>query len=226
MRFEIIVQDDCSDQYDAAQLIGHPASVERNPRNLGFAGNCNAGAARAQGDVLLFLNQDTVAHPGWIAPLLAMFLRPEVGVVGPKLVFTREPGVEEWSIQSCGGLFDAGKGPFHRFLGYHADDWRVNRAERVSWVTGAALSIRRDLFHAIGGFDTAYVRGYFEDVDLCMQARSRGGEVWYCPEAVFEHSVGSTGGVAPDIFKANSLRFHQAWDSVIVPDTHVIHVNY
>lgn len=226
-RLEILVQDDASSNGDLKDIVGAPVAVARNERNLGFAGNCNAGAARAQGDVLLFLNQDTRARAGWWAPLLAAFDNLAVGVVGPKLVFGENPhGVQEESVQSCGGLFDAGKGPFHRWLGWAADDWRVNVPERVSWTTGAALAVRRELFAKVGGFDEGYVRGYFEDVDLSMKVRAAGAEVWYEPRAVFEHQVGSTGGVAPHIFKANSLRFHAKWDAVIVPDTNVVHVNY
>lgn len=241
---EIIVQDDCSPDFDIEQVLyGEPAQAARNPINLGFAGNCNAGAARSHGDVLLFLNQDTVAREHWFEPLIAMFADPRVGVVGPKLVspaqkwkvrLDRETYKLDVSlmdevggvIQSCGGLYGGNRGPFHRWLGWSADDWRVNVMERVSWVTGAALAVRRDLFVQVGGFDVGYRRGYFEDVDLCEAVKALGYEVWYCPEAVFEHTTGTSGGIPPEIFKANSMRFHEKWDSKIVPDTPVIHVPY
>lgn len=205
-----------------------------NERNLGFAGNCNAGAARSHGDILLFLNQDTKARPGWFEPLVRMFDDLAVGIAGPKLIFyqvviTESPNIKATmieSIQSCGGLYGGNKGPYHRYLGYAADDWRVNIQERVSWTTGAALAIRRELFFRVGGFDTAYERGYFEDVDLCEKVKTLGCQVWYQPESVFEHSVGSTGGVAPEIFKANSMLFHSRWDAAIVPDSPIAHVNY
>lgn len=224
-RLEVIVQDDASGDFDALKLIHPPVAAARNDSNLGFAANCNAGARRAQGDLLLFLNQDTVARPGWFEPLVGMFANPAVGIVGPKLVFPAEDGREE-SIQSCGGLYDGGKGPFHRFLGWAADDWRVNLTERVSWVTGAALCIWRDLFWRVGGFDTRYERGYFEDVALCEAVKQQGAEVWYCAEAVFEHKVGSTGGIPAHIFRANSDRFHREWDHRITADTPARLVNY
>jgi O-antigen biosynthesis protein len=211
-----------------------PALAQRNPINLGFAGNCNAGAMRARGDVLLFLNQDTAARDGWFEPMMSMFEDQRVGIVGPKLVVPlpdmshqqSNPGGKIDTIQSCGGLYGGNKGPFHRYLGWSADDWRVNERERVSWMTGAALAIRRDLFFKVGGFDVDYVRGYFEDVDLCEKVKEAGFEVWYCPEAVFEHSVGSSGGVPQHIFKANSMRFHAKWDAKIKPDTQVSYVAY
>ena len=233
-RLEIIVQDDASDNFNAAELIGPPASVAVNEHNLGFAGNCNAGAARASGDILLFLNQDTKAHENWFEPLMEMFEARMIGIVGPKLIFSNkdvhrlnETQVKiEYSIQSCGGLYDAGKGPYHRYLGWATDDWRVNCSERISWTTGAALAIRRELFYKVGGFDIAYERGYFEDVDLCEKVKAESYEVWYCPNSVFEHSVASTGGIPAHIFKANSLRFHERWNDKITPDTTAIHVNY
>jgi len=241
---EILVQDDCSPDFNIYDVIGmEPASAQRNECNLGFAGNCNAGAARSSGDVLLFLNQDTVAHDGWFEPLMSMFNDPIVGIAGPKLtqpsvkytaktdVLFRKVSVSRSDelgsvIQSCGGLYGGNRGPFHRWLGWSADDWRVNVRERVSWITGAALAIRRDLFFKVGGFDVGYERGYFEDVDLCEKVKEAGLEVWYCPEAVFDHSVGSSGGVPAHIFKANSIKFHQKWDTKIAPDTQVVHVNF
>lgn len=219
-RLEIIVQDDASPDFDITQvLVGEPALPQRNPINLGFSGNCNAGAARSHGDILLFLNQDTAARDGWFDPLINMFDDSKVGIVGPKLV-TGD------AIQSCGGLYGGNKGPYHRWLGWSPDDWRVNVTEPVSWVTGAALAIRRDLFVQVGGFDVGYVRGYFEDVDLCEAAKAQGFEVWYCPESVFEHRGGVSGGVPSNIFKANSFRFHEKWDARITPDTPIVHVPY
>jgi len=225
-RLEILAQDDASPDFDLRELVTppEPVKVDRNEVNLGFGGNCNAGARRASGDILLFLNQDTLARPDWFDPLMAMFESPKVGIVGPKLVTKAPDGTD--AIQSCGGWYGGNKGPFHRYLGWSSDDWRVNKAERVSWTTGAALAIRADLFRKVGGFDEAYQRGYFEDVDLCEKVKALDFEIWYCPAAVFEHSVGSTGGVPPETFKTNSIRFHERWDKRITPDTPISHVNY
>jgi GT2 family glycosyltransferase len=129
-------------------------------------------------------------------------------------------------IQSCGGLYGGNKGPFHRMLGWSHDDWRVNISEQVSWTTGAALAIRRSTFEQVGGFDVGYVRGYFEDVDLCEAVKALGLKVWYQPRSVFEHRVGSSGGVPADIFKRNSFRFHDKWDAKIKPDTSISYVNF
>ena len=239
-KLEILVQDDCSDTFDVMEVLPPVFCPARNAERLGFAGNCNAGATRAKGDILLFLNQDTKARDDWVAPLLNLFeTNPKVGIVGPKLIISNPvigivgpahapgSGIEIIdTIQSCGGLYDAHGGPYHRYLGYAADDWRVNICERISWTTGAALAIRRNLFNACMGFDVAYEIGYFEDVDLCEKAKRFGYAVWYQPESVFEHKAGSTGGIPPHVFKQNSILFHSRWDKVIVPDTTAVMVNY
>lgn len=226
-RLEILVQDDCSPDFYLAEVLGPPVKVERNAVNLGFGGNCNAGALRAQGEILLFLNQDTKARPGWFAPLMAAFDDPRVGIVGPKLVFMDRAHESKDSIASCGGWYDAGRGPYHRYLGWDAADWRVNVRERVSWTTGAALAVRRGLFYAVGGFDLRFIRGYFEDCALSEAVKANGFDILYEPASVFEHAVGTTGGVPPETFRANSLLFHRLWDSYITPDTPgAVFVNY
>lgn len=229
-RMEILVQDDCSTEYNATEVLyGEPCKVERNAQNLGFAGNCNAGAKRAAGDVLLFLNQDTMAKPEWFEPLLEPFDLDVVGIVGPKLtqIIYHKDGTPSFEvIQSCGGLYGGNKGPFHRMLGWAANDWRVNVYGEVSWTTGAALAIRRDLFWRVGGFDVGYVRGYFEDVDLCEAVKAQGYAIWYQPRSVFVHNAGSSGGIPAEIFRRNSFRFHDKWDAKIKPDTPIVHVNY
>ncbi|MEP7186003.1 MAG: glycosyltransferase, partial [Rhodanobacter sp.] len=65
--FEVIVIDDASPDDGAATLtqISH-LTLLRNASNLGYIGSCNVGAAAAQGDFLLFLNNDTQVTPGWL----------------------------------------------------------------------------------------------------------------------------------------------------------------
>jgi GT2 family glycosyltransferase len=236
-RTEILPQDDCSPSYSLIHQPLPPGVIpQRNQTNQGFAGNVNQAALRAQGEYLLILNQDTRAipydtdgaivqqllRPGWLDALVSMFDRfPDCGIVGPRLVF---PSGE---VQSVGGLFDAGKGPYHRYLGWSNPlDRRCSVSEKVSWITGAALMIRRDDFMALGGFHgDIYLGGYFEDVHLCMEVKTKlGKEVYYCAEASLVHEVGSTGGNGN--FMQNSVRFHQIWDQHIVPDSTFVYVGY
>lgn len=221
---EYIVQDD-----DPSVPIGMDAyippcaaSVQRNPQNLGFGGNCNAGASRAGGDILLFFNQDAYAVPalsmGWDTELLKVFDNPLVGVAGFKLLFTNG------AVQHAGVVFDKNCQPHHRFLGYADHLYKpANVPEEIPAVTGAALAIRADLFHQLNGFDVkAFPGGYFEDVDLCGRAIQSGYAVWYQPTVVFVHEVGTSGG-NPN-FYTNAQTFKARWvdTQLIQPDLTVV----
>lgn len=206
---EFIVQDDASPSYNAPAVI-HPAfaHVQRNPHNVGFGSNCNAGAARASGDVLMFVNQDVYAvsewSHGWDAAVLSAFEDAAVGIVGARLLFPTG------QIQSAGGVFDAKCQPHHRCLGYSNPLYvEVNEPRPVSWVTGAALAVRRSLFEQAGGFNPAYERGYFEDVDLCLNVREQGHTVQYEPRCTLIHRTGTSGG--SPYFARNAALFRQRW---------------
>lgn len=213
---EILIQDDASPEYDGPELFGE--ICQRNLVNLGFAGNCNAGAMRATGDILFFLNQDTKAlTEAWDSQLLAAFLTPAVGIAGPTLLSP------DGRVQSVGGLFDAACQPYHAALGFANADYDALREPRdVSWTTGAAFAIHRGLWQQLGGFDTAYGRGYWEDVDLCVRARLAGAKIIHWPAVKFEHRVGSTGGNPR--FKQNALLFKRRWvdTGIVKPDSQAV----
>lgn len=205
---ELLLQDDCSPALDYTTPGLFPmAQVERNPVNIGFGATCNRAAQRSRGDVLLFVNQDVYATErshGWDAAILAAFNDPTVGIVGARLLFPNG------AIQSAGGLLDARCQPFHRCLGWSdADHPEVAERIEVTWVTGAALAIRRELFLQIGGFDPIYAPSYFEDVDLCLRVQESGYKVLYEPASTLYHTVASTGG-SPH-FMRSALRFRERW---------------
>ncbi len=229
---EIIVGDDASPDCDCRDWFTAGLRCQRNPENLGYGGNCNALAAAAQGDILVFINSDAFARPGWCQAVLDCFERhPGSGIVGPKLLFPNG------KVQSCGGQYDAGRGPYHRYLGWPGDHRIVGSECAVSWITGAVMATPRSLFHELGGFDAvAYPRAYFEDVDYCERVKAAGREVWYCPEAEFVHLVGQstvahtqTPGDAmrhARQFMANSFEFHRRWNEHIVPESTQVYVGY
>lgn len=230
---QYIVSDDASPHVMFPAVISpRVARCERNTDNLGFAGNCNAGAAHAEGDIILFCNQDVYGvygwsggwvggmMDGWDRQLIAAFERPQVGIVGARLLFP------DGKLQSAGGLFDGAGQPFHRCLGYsnvHVPE--IARSQRVSWTTGAAMAVRRDVWEQLGGFDTKY-KMYFEDVDLCIRAAKAGYETWYEPRVTLIHRVGSTGG-SPH-FLESARMFREEWvdTGLIEPDIDAIREHF
>jgi len=144
-----------------------------------FAQNCNRGALRATGDVLVFLNDDTVPAPGWLE---ALTRRVGWGVAGSHL--TNPDGSSQHS------------GVFFRRNGTTLEAF--NRTERapsaeVPAVTGACLAITAADFEALGGFDEVFVNGY-EDVDLCLRARRDGLRCVYAADSTVEHELSQSAG--------------------------------
>jgi GT2 family glycosyltransferase len=156
--------------------------------NRGFAGGNNAGALRATGRDLVFLNNDTIVEPGWLAAL-----RGGVDAAGgvllttSRVVYMHDPDV----LDSAGdGFFRAG-GAFKHLHGQRASAAPSDR--EVFGVCGAACLIRRALFEELGGFDEDFFASH-EDVDLSYRARLRGYRCRYVAGAVVRHHGSATLG--------------------------------
>ena len=204
--FEVIVVDNASTDGSAdavREYIQETAAVAETGgfgalhlietgANLGFAGGNNAGAREARGAWLVFLNNDTVAEPDWLARLHAEAVaHPECALVTSRLVFMDDPSI----VDSAGdGYFRAG-GAFKHGHGAPAADFSSSR--EVFGACGGAFMIRRDAFEALGGFDARFFMNY-EDVDLSYRARLRGLRIWYAASAVVRHAgSGSLGALSP-----------------------------
>jgi GT2 family glycosyltransferase len=188
--FEVIVVDDCSSDMTQSHLAQIPGiRVLRNEHNLGFVGSCNAGAALARGEFVLFLNNDTVVTAGWLAALVRCFEEePDAGLVGAKLVYP------DGRLQEAGGIvFSDGSGWNYGRFGDPADP-RYDYRREADYCSGAAIMLRTEFFRALGGFDTRYAPAYYEDTDLAFATRAAGKKVYFEPRARVVHFEGITSG--------------------------------
>ena len=192
---EVIVSDDASTDDTALGLASMSMTeprltVLRNEKNCGFVESCNRAAAAATGDILLFLNNDTVPLPGWLEPLIRTFeLFSGVGAVGGKLLSP------DGSLQEAGGIVFADGSACHFGRGEaNAMKQLFDYVRQVDYVSGALLATPRKLFADLGGFDPDFAPGYYEDTDYCFRLREHGYGVYYQPEAVVVHLEGATAG--------------------------------
>lgn len=205
------------------ELYRVPFQVVWGERNRGFSGANNLGASQARGARLLFLNSDVIPiAPGWLEAMRAGFDAGErVGIVGARLLFP------DGSLQHAGMEFRR-----YETLGiwtnYHpnagtAPVYDPPALREVPAVTGACLMIPRPLFDEIGGWDTGYLIGDFEDSDLCLAARSRGYRVLYQPAACLTHlERQSFVGVGAEWFRnrmtiCNAVRHQNKWQGLRAP---------
>lgn len=149
-------------------------TVQTDIEGNGFAHTCNKAGLTVDeeaGDIYVFLNDDTVCHPGWLE---AMLRRHRWGIVGAHLTYP------SGDTQHSGIFFrrDPQLTAFNRL--------RPAPSGEVPAVTGACLMVSRETFDNLGGFDESFVNGY-EDVDLCLRARQAGHRVWYASDAEVTH---------------------------------------
>lgn len=185
----IVVDDGSSDQTPDAlpQVAG--LRYHRRAANGGFIAACNDGAALARGEVLVFLNNDTVPQPGWLDALLhTLDTEPGAGIAGAQLLYP------DGRLQEAGGVvFADGSGWNYGRFESPANP-RYAYLREADYVSGAALAIGRALFEQVGGFDPRYAPAYYEDTDLAFAMRAAGRRVLYQPGARVVHDEGATSG--------------------------------
>lgn len=215
----IVVNNASSDETD--RLLSKFASVINvvtNFDNVGFVKACNQGGAIAVGEYLVFLNNDTVVHHGWLRHLLeTVGTDALIGAVGSMLLYP------DGKLQEAGGIVwnNGTAGNYGR--GADPEDHRFAFTREVDYCSAAALLVRRELFSKLGGFDERYSPAYYEDTDLCFGIRSLGFKVVYQPLARVTHWEGTTGGT--DIEQGikrfqpmNRIKFVEKWQDIIQED--------
>ena len=173
---------------------------------LGFAAACNRGATVAQGNVLVFLNNDTEPDEGWLDHLVAPVLRdPERVVSTARLVLLDRPTI----VDSAGDEYAIWGAAHKRGAGDLAHKYDAIR--EVFSPCGAACAISRELFERIGAFDEVF-QSVCEDVDLGYRVRLVGGRCIYVPTAVVRHAGSATLGVeAPGPIRLGQRNLEWVW---------------
>ena len=150
-------------------------TVLRDGENL--VEQLNSLAARATGDVLIFLQNDLRAvDADWLRELASLAIQPEVGAVGAKLLFPNQTLRSAGIVLGIKGLI----GFAERGLPVEADGnlYRAQLAHNVSAVSGVCFAVARRKFEQVGGFDSRLNKGLF-DVDLCLKLlKSNYYNVW------------------------------------------------
>ncbi|MBI2326119.1 methyltransferase domain-containing protein [Candidatus Collierbacteria bacterium] len=148
--------------------------------NRFFTGGNNFGAIKARGEKLIFLNDDTIVDPKFIANLVVFTGKNNKYLVQPKVIRYRDK-----RIDNAGGFYSLWGTGFGRGHG-EADRGQYERPRPLSYVVGTVFMIDANFFWEINGFDE-WFKYHYEDVDLSIRAIKNGGSCWYCPKAVVYH---------------------------------------
>lgn len=193
---ELILADNHSTDDSVAWTRNHvPACrIVSLDRNYGYCGGNNRAAREANGDLLLFLNNDVKPEPDWLNPLLDSFDRePELGAAQPLIRSVREPNRFEYA-GAAGGFLDKYGYPYCRGRVLHhmeEDHGQYDTSPELFWASGAALAIRSDLFRGLGGFDERF-EFHMEEIDLCWRLLRRGHRIRCIPSSRVYHQGGAS----------------------------------
>lgn len=212
---DIVVVDNAStdDSAAAARAVYPWLRVLESPNN-GYGAGANVGIAATSGRYVLVLNPDTVIPAGTIHAL-ATYLdaHPDCAIVGPRL---RHP---DGRAQPTRRRFPTRLTPWFE-SSIVQEWWPTNRwarafyltdrpddvPQRVDWLVGAALLVRRTAIARVGGFDTAF-RMYSEEVEWCWRFHHHGWSIDYLPCVEIVHHEGAS---TRQDFPANLVEFDRS----------------
>ena len=205
-RLEIIVIDDASPDYagDFVRSNYHGVQLLSNNRNLGYAAAVNRGIAVSTGDLILFLNQDTVVQPGAIEILADELAKDRnLAAAAPQLLN------QDRSIQrSCRNLPSYADIIYHHLLLSYLfpksttfSKWKMGRFSHdasafVEQPAFSAIMLKRETVELIGFLDERF-RLFFNDVDYCRRIADSGMMIRFCPNAKVIHQRGQSTGQIP-----------------------------
>jgi GT2 family glycosyltransferase len=181
---EIIVVDSSSNDESAQVVAQHPQIIYlRLPdQNNNMPQARNKGLAIARGDIIAFLDDDSMIQPGWLSSLLRVYRDEKVGAAGGRVIRRPEPycnqqnGSPQLTVQPSGIVIA------------RDIDCPGNGKIEVDHLIGCNMSFRRQALEDVGGFDPTYtLTNLREETDLCIRVKKAGWRIIYDPSIAVMH---------------------------------------
>ena len=194
--------------------------LEKWEGSFNYSAINNYGASRADGELLLLLNNDTkIIGPDSLWSMAEYAVRDNTGAVGACLLYADK------TVQHAGVIVGIGpdRTAVHPNSGvcFIENGYRdsIHHVQNYSAVTGACLMIKKELFDKLGGLDEELAVAY-NDVDFCLRLRRRGMLNVYVPQALlFHYESKSRGyddkGERHERFLSESQLFRDRWQNII-----------
>ncbi|MEH7087275.1 glycosyltransferase family 2 protein, partial [Neobacillus drentensis] len=180
--YEIIVVDNASRDGTSEFCRREKITFISMPVNVGFPKACNEGLRVAQGDYLMFLNNDVIVSHYWLSNMTnALQQLDHVGIVGPKTNYVS--GRQKVTY------------PYENPDEYHRLTEEINQPNSSKWksvdrLVGFCILFKREVMDRIGYLDEQFSPGHYEDDDYCYRARMNGYHLLICGDT-YVHHIGS-----------------------------------
>ena len=194
--FRVVVADNASTDDSVPFLRSYYPLIKilELKKNYGFARGYNEALKDVEGDYYVLLNSDVEVLPSWIEPVVEMMENNKgIGACQPKLLQQQNRDHFEYS-GACGGWLDRLGYPFARgriFDVCEPDHGQYDDAAPIFWASGAAMFVRAELYHELGGLDDFFF-AHQEEIDFCWRLQRKGYTVYSCPASVVYHVGGAT----------------------------------
>jgi len=188
--FELLLVDNASTDSTLSEIeskFGNDSRLRiiRLDRNYAYTGAINVAFGYTRGELIVFMNNDTIAEEDWLAELVKSFLLvPNVGVAQAKLLQMDDPQ----RLQNGGGMIDTLGFITRRGRGH--DEREYNTLDRIFFASGACLLTSRRILREVGLPDTKFLM--IDDADLGWRVRLRGYDIVFVPSARVQHRGSAT----------------------------------
>jgi GT2 family glycosyltransferase len=196
--YEIIVVDNGSDDIDTIGYLDDLARSEnvhvlRDDRPFNYSALNNLAVKEAHGPIIGLVNNDIeVISPEWLTEMVSQIARPEVGVVGAKLLYSDDTVQHAGVIMGLNGAADHLHRGLHRqSAGYQS---RAMLIQSFSAVTAACLLVKKELYVGLGGLNESTLTVAFNDIDFCLRVNEAGYSVLWTPYAELYHHESASRG--------------------------------
>jgi hypothetical protein len=181
-------------------------------KEFNYSSGVNRGIRASTTNNIILLNDDCFVKDKWLSSLLRLAeSEPRAGIVGSKLL---HPNGHIFDTGSYISLNDGKPVPVMS---------QPETAHPVKGYLACGLLIKRKTITDIGLFDEAYSPFLYEDADFCYRARSKGWQVYYCPESQVYHILGATVGklnqaYVKSVLERNKQLFLERWRDLMKKD--------
>jgi glycosyltransferase involved in cell wall biosynthesis len=226
--WEMLVVDNQSvesDTLDYFKIIKSDSRIKiiRYEKPFNYGAMNNYATQYAKGEILALLNNDVeVIAEEWLTEMVGHVLRPGVGAVGAKLLYSNGTVQHAGVILGLGGV----AGHAHKYLkgDDHGYCHRAVVAQNLSAVTGACLVVKKKHYQEVGGLNETELVVALSDVDFCLKLLAAGYRNVFTPYALLYHHESISRGIddTPDkhaLFIRESEYMKKTWGKMLQQDS-------